>query len=125
MPIRMRITPSSGHSCAASAALRLRGCEGGVAGPPEDVEERVALRVDLVAAVRRERLADDPPMRRADVGPAVAKLLHERRRSLDVREHEGDGAGEPLGHLSSKRLWQGKVNRRIGRLRCCVAVRGR
>ena len=35
-------------------------CRRGVAGPGEDVEERIALGVDLLAAVARERLAHEP-----------------------------------------------------------------
>ena len=45
-------------------ALRLDGCGDRVAGAREGEEERVALRVDLDAAVLREALAHQPAVRR-------------------------------------------------------------
>jgi hypothetical protein len=42
--------------------LRLRGRERGVPRAPKDVEERVALRIDFVAAVRGKGLANHTPI---------------------------------------------------------------
>ena len=81
--------------------LRIRGRGRGVAGPREDVEERVALRVHLLAAVARERLAHEPPVIVQHRRIPVAQLLDEPRRPLHVREQERDsrdGAGGEPGH---------------------------
>src|SRR5439155_17263909 len=51
------------------------GCRrGGVAGAREDVEERVALRVDLLATVGGERLSEQPLVLAEDAAVAVAEL---------------------------------------------------
>ena len=69
MPIRTRIRP------VLERALRLRSRgERGLA-VVEDNEERVALRVDLDAAVALEGRAQQPPMLRQRVRVAVAQLL--------------------------------------------------
>src|SRR3954447_26208934 len=53
-------------------------------------EERVALRAELVAAVRRPGLAGDRSMPRQQLRVAVAPDRPlERRRAFDVREQEG------------------------------------
>ena len=52
----------SGQSCSASRRWHAIGSSDGVLGPAEGDEERVALRVDLVAAVLGEGLAQDPLM---------------------------------------------------------------
>jgi hypothetical protein len=63
----------------------------GVGRGRERDEERVALGVDLVAAVGRDRVPDDPPMfgqsGRIGIG---AELLDEAGRPLDVGEQERD-----------------------------------
>ena len=54
-------------------------------------EERVALRVDLDAAVRGRRLAHDAPVLRERVGVARRpELVQQARRALDVGEEERD-----------------------------------
>ena len=63
----------------------------------ERIEERVPLRVDLHAAVPRERLAQQPPV----LGERLlvrlrAQLVQQARRTLDVGEEQGDGAGRKL-----------------------------
>ncbi len=65
----------------------------GVLGAPEGDEERVSLRVDLVAAVLGERLAEDPLVvgERPTVDVA-SQLFEQLRGSFDVCEQEGDGA---------------------------------
>ena len=73
-------------------ALRFDGCGDRIAGARKGEEERVALRVDLDAAVLCEALAHQPPVRRQDIVEALAELLEERRRPLDITEDEGDGA---------------------------------
>ena len=78
---------------------RDRGANG-IAGAPERVEERIALRVDLRAAVRGERLADDPPVVARHIGVRVAELLEQPGRALDVGEHEGDGSGGQRRHAA-------------------------
>ena len=83
----------------AQRPLRLHGPGGGVACPQERVEERVALRVDLRAAVLAERRPDDPPVIGGDGRvDAVAELLQQPRRALDVGEGEGDGSAGQLRH---------------------------
>ena len=73
--------------------LALDGRAHRVARARERVEERIALRVDLVpaGALRRSRAAGagDRPTTCAVV---VAELLQQPRRALDVGEQEGDGA---------------------------------
>ena len=78
-------------------ALGVDGRGDGVARAREREEEGVALRVDLDAAVLREALAHQPPVVGEDVGVAVAELLQQARRALDVGEDEGDGAAGKRG----------------------------
>ena len=82
----------------AERALRVDRRRDRVAGPREREEEGVALRVDLRAAARAERLAHETAVvgRDAPVG-LVAELLQQPRRALDVGEDEGDGAAGELG----------------------------
>jgi hypothetical protein len=65
----------------------------GIAGAREDDEERVALRAQLVTAVRRDGAADDPAVLVKDVGVAFAKVLEKPRRALDIAEQQRDCAG--------------------------------
>ena len=81
-----------------AVALSLDGGEHRILRACKRDEEGVALRVDLVAAVRRERGAKQPSVVGEHVGVAVAKLLDEPRRALDVGEEEGDGSGRQLPH---------------------------
>ena len=69
-------------------------------GPREGDEKRVSLGVDLVAAVLGEGLAQDALVLREHLAVALAQLLEQPRRPLDVREEEGDGADRQLGHSS-------------------------
>ena len=64
----------------------------------EDVEERVALRVDLRAAVPLERLPQDAPVLAEHGRVAVAELVQELGRALDVGEEEGQPAVGQLAH---------------------------
>ena len=73
-------------------ALRLDGRGDGVSRAREHEEEGVALRVDLDPVARRERVADDSPVRRQHLAVVVAEALEELRRVLDVGEDEGDGS---------------------------------
>ena len=68
-----------------------------VASAQEAEEERVALRVDLLAAARAELSSQDPTVVGERVGVAVAEALQQLGRAGDVREDERDGsAGEAL-----------------------------
>ena len=65
----------------------------GVARVWEREEEAVALHLHLDAAVCREGLAQQGPVRRQRAHVRLAaELLQHARRALDVREEEGDGA---------------------------------
>ena len=78
--------------------LRSRCRRRRVAGAREDVEEGVALRVHLLAAVPRERIAHEPPVVLQHRRIPVAQLPDESRRPLHVREQEGDSADAGFGH---------------------------
>ena len=70
--------------------------------PSERQEERVALGVDLDAAVAGERVAQHAPMLRQRLGVALpTQVVEQARRTLDVGEEERDGAG---GELTLHRL---------------------
>src|SRR6059058_511449 len=62
-----------------------------VAGAEKGDEERVALRVDLVAPVLLERVAQEPLVFREDAGVPLAELPQEARRSLHVAKDEAQG----------------------------------
>ena len=72
--------------------LALDGGEQGVACAREGDEERVSLRVDLVAAVSSEGRPQQTLMLAEHLSVAVPQLLDEPRRPLDVREEEGHRA---------------------------------
>ena len=81
-------------------ALHLDGGSHRVAGAWKRIEERVALRVDLLAVVHPERLAHDAPMRRQHRRVLlVAELLQEAGAALDVAENEGDGPRRKIRHV--------------------------
>jgi hypothetical protein len=67
----------------------------GVHGPAEGREERVALAVHLAAAASPDGRPQQPPVFRQYVGVALAQLVKELRRALDVGEEEG--VTVPLG----------------------------
>jgi hypothetical protein len=68
------------------------GSSQSVGGARERNEERVALGIDLAAAVRLKRGAHYPTLRVQHLGVARAKLLDEARGAFDVGEEEGNGA---------------------------------
>ena len=73
------------------------GCRGDrVGGSGERDEEGVTLRVDLDAAVPRERLPQRAAVVVEEVCVSRPVLLEEPSRALDVREEEGDGAGRQV-----------------------------
>ncbi len=78
--------------------LALDGGEQCVPRARERDEERVALRVDLVAVVGCEGLPQQALVIGEHLPVAVAELLDEPGRSLDVREQEGDRTRRKLGH---------------------------
>jgi hypothetical protein len=78
--------------------LPVRGGGRGIARAGEDVEECVALRVDFLAATRGEGFAEESLVLGEHAAAAVAELLEQPRRALDVGEEERDGAPRPLGH---------------------------
>ena len=62
-------------------------------------EERVAVGVDLASRVRGEHLAQEALMSREHLVIAHAsKRIEEFRRSLDVREEEGDRSAWQFAH---------------------------
>ena len=63
-----------------------------VAGGREDEVQPVARRAALDGAVARERLADQAMVIGQHLGIAVAELLEQPRRALDVGERQGHGA---------------------------------
>jgi len=77
-------------------ALRRHGGGDRVTRAREGDEERVALRVDLVAVELFNRRAEQPVVRRQNLVVPVAELLQQPRRPFDVTEEEGDGAGGTL-----------------------------
>jgi hypothetical protein len=86
-----------------------------IARASEDVEERVSLRVDLLAAVSGERLTQKTLMLCEQVAVAVAEQFHQPRRSLHVGEEKGDRAPVPLRHALLVRADQdGRVKRYSG-----------
>ena len=86
--MRTRIGPPASAAAPRAAAASAPGAV------RERDEERVALRVDLDAAVPRERVPQHPPVlgQRLRI-PLRAELVQQPRRALDVREQEGDRAG--------------------------------
>jgi hypothetical protein len=77
-------------------ALAVHRGQNRIARAPERDEELVALRVDLVSAVRCERVAQESLVRTQDVRVVVAQAPDEARRAFDVREQEGDDSGWEL-----------------------------
>jgi hypothetical protein len=75
--------------------LLRRGDRGGCRR--EGDEEGVALRIHLDAPVPLAGRAQDAAVLGQQVGVALAVLLQQPRRALDVGEEEGDGAGGELG----------------------------
>jgi hypothetical protein len=61
LPIRTRNSTPSSHSCVVSARCACAAASA-ASRAPKDVEERVALRIDFVAAVRGKGLANHTPI---------------------------------------------------------------
>src|SRR5207302_9764074 len=88
------------------AVLRERLLDCGRAGAGieravEDDKVRIALGTELVAVIRLQRLPLDGVMRQQHLGIAIAELLDQPRRSLDITEIEGDGAGRQVAHAAA------------------------
>ena len=96
--MRTRIGPCGERALSARCGGDCVSCAG------ERDEERIALGVDLGAAVIGECLPEHLAMARQSLRIGIAELLQQPRRPLDVGEEEGDGAGRQLGHA-------GQVNR--------------
>ena len=76
---------------------RLGGTRGSLSGWERN-EEGVSLRVYFDAALGSARLADDPAMLGERVRICLCtELAQKPRRSLNVREEKGDGAGREVG----------------------------
>jgi hypothetical protein len=88
---------------AGECALSFDSREHGLVRAPERVEERVSLRVDLVAPVRRERLAQQPLVLGQHLRVAVAQSPDQQRRPLDIREDERHRAAREIRHRCRKR----------------------
>ncbi len=69
-------------------ALHVGSCSDRLASPRKREEERVPLGVDL-DALGAERVTDQPPVLGEHLGVALPERPQERRRVLDVGEHEG------------------------------------
>ena len=81
----------SGQACAASA--RCAATAAATASRARSKQKKNASPcVSISWPPRRERVADDPPVLGEGVGVAVAELLEQLGRALDVGEHEGDRA---------------------------------
>ena len=71
----------------------MHGREDGFTGAEERDEEGVALRVDLVAAVRLPHVAKQVLMLCQNRVIALSQSLHQPSRALDVGEEKGDCSG--------------------------------
>jgi len=94
----LAVRPFVRHEC----ALGSDGSQDRIPGPRERDEERVALGIDLLAAVRRKRIAKELLMLGEDSAVAVAEALQQLRRSLDVGEEERRRSGHLLGHRHAR-----------------------
>ncbi len=82
-------------------ALDRDGSRHGIGRAPKRSEERIALRVNLVAAVLGESLTNEPLLLAQNLAVALAtQPLEELRRALDVGEQKRDGATTTLRHVS-------------------------
>ena len=92
------VRPGMAREC----QLGLDRSEHGLVCAFERVEERVALRVDLVPSVTGEGRAYQSLVVRQRLRVPVAQLPDEPCRALDVREHEGDRAAREVRHRDRK-----------------------
>ncbi len=89
--------PCERRSARAELVLRRARGVGGAGRGRERDEEGVALRVDLDAVVRSERVPQDSPVLRKRFRVRIRpERVEQARRALDVREEEGDGAGREI-----------------------------
>jgi hypothetical protein len=104
---------SVGPGVARERALRGESSGDRVLRAGEGDEERVTLRVDLVAACFLEGGAEQALMLGQDVSVLVAKRFQQARRAFDVAEEEGDRPGWKLRHLHDLRTgaWSPKLLR--------------
>ena len=77
-------------------ALRVGGRRDGVLRAAEGDEEGVALGVDLVSTMGRERRSQDPLVLCEHASVLLPEPLQEGRRAFDVGEQEGDSAAREL-----------------------------
>ena len=85
---RVQAHAHADRSCGEPLARGPRGLRGSARRRKRD-EERVALGVDLDAAVRRRRLAHDPPVLGERLGvPSRPEGVEQARRPLDVGEEQ-------------------------------------
>jgi hypothetical protein len=96
--MRTRTAAPAGPRVGLEPALRLRGGGDRRAGPREDEEHPVALRVDLPAAALRERLPQDPAVVGERAAPPLPQCAEESRGAFDVREEERDGPAGKAAH---------------------------
>ena len=89
------------------SALRIGRRHNRILRTPERHEERVALRVDLLSVVLRERGPQDAVVVSTCRSVALTELLQQSRRALDVGKEEGDRSMRKLGHAAtSVALWK-------------------
>ena len=82
----------------AKRRLPVRGGCDRVGGARECDEERVALRVDLDAAVPCERVPQRTTVLAQQLRVVLAVLVEQPRRALDVREEERHGSAGEVAH---------------------------
>ena len=98
------------HADRAVDPLDLLGRGERVVRATEGDEERVALGVDLDPGMAREDRAQLAPVLGEQVHVALAVLMEQARRTLDVGEQEGDRAGGEVAHRAN----DGGVSARFG-----------
>src|ERR671919_775706 len=76
--------------------LDVDGCPDGRSRGSEHGEERVALGIDDLAPLPRQRLAKDVAVLREERGVPVSQLPQEQRGTLDIGEQERDRSGRQL-----------------------------
>ena len=98
-PIRTLTSTPSAPLVRGQLSLSVGRCGHGVSSRLERGEERIALRVDDAALVRRDCGAQETLVVGEHLVVAVvAELLQQRRRPLDVREEKGDCACRQVLH---------------------------
>jgi hypothetical protein len=90
--------------------LHRQRAQNGLLRAPERDEERVALRVDLVASVAGDGRADQPPVVGQHLRVPLPQRLDQPGRALDVTEQEGDRAARKVSHGAGH--WHEGMSRR-------------